>query len=227
MIIPKKYCNYWLLPVLYYLLVIVQCSAQDKDLIQFSGIVVEADSLIPVPFTHIIIKNSNRGTIADYYGYFSFVAKKKDTVIFSGTGYKKARYIIPDTLSGNKYSLIQVLSFDTIVMKETVIYPWPSVEQFKKVFLSNNIPDDDLQRAKKNLAQEEMKEKFETMSMDGSMNYKAQMQQQSNRLYWAGQYPSNNLLNPIAWAQFIKAWREGKLKIQGANEKKSKEQEDK
>src|ERR1035437_8762946 len=156
--------------------------SQDKDLIQFSGIVVEADSLIPVPFTRIIIKNSNRGTIADFYGYFSFVAKKKDTIIFSATGYKKSHYAIPDTLSGSKYSLIQILSFDTILIKETVIYPWPSVNEFKKVFLTNAIPDDDLQRAKKNLAQEEMKEKFETMAMDGSMNYKAHMQQQYSRL---------------------------------------------
>jgi len=225
--ISKKFSKYWLLPVACYLLSFAHCFAQDKDLIQFSGIVVEADSLIPVPFTRIIIKNSNRGTIADFYGYFSFVAKKKDTIIFSGLGYKKAVYAIPDTLTGNKYSLIQVLRFDTIVMTTTVIYPWPSVDEFKKVFLTNAIPDDDLQRAKKNLAKEEMKEKFETMAMDGNMNYKSQMQQQYNRLYWAGQYPSNNLLNPIAWAQFIKAWREGKLKIQGPNEKKSKELEDK
>lgn len=219
------YRKYWLLTVVYCLLSIVHCSAQDKDLIQFSGIVVEADSLIPVPFTRIIIKNSNRGTIADFYGYFSFVAKKKDTIIFSATGYKKSHYAIPDTLSGSKYSLIQILSFDTILIKETVIYPWPSVNEFKKVFLTNAIPDDDLQRAKKNLAQEEMKEKFETMAMDGSMNYKAHMQQQYSRLYWAGQYPPNNLLNPFAWAQFIKAWREGKLKVKSPKE--TKELEDK
>jgi hypothetical protein len=43
------------------------------------------------------------------------------------------------------------------------------------------------------------------------------MQQQYTRLYSAGQgsnnLMSNNLLNPVAWAQFIDAWRKGKLKI--------------
>jgi hypothetical protein len=63
------------------------------------------------------------------------------------------------------------------------------------------------------------------MPMDGSMNYKAHMQQQYSRLYWAGQYPPNNLLNPFAWAQFIKAWREGKLKVKSPKE--TKELEDK
>ena len=193
---------------------------QDKDLIQFSGVIVESDSLRPVPFTKVMIKSSNRGTIADYYGYFSFVAKKKDTIIFSALGYKKNQYIIPDTLSGNKYSLIQTLSMDTILLPTAVIYPWPTPEQFKEVFLKAPLRDDDLERARKNLARQEMKEKFETMPMDGSMNYKSTMQQYQSRLYWAGQYPPNNLLNPFAWAQFVKMWREGKLKIKGGDDKR-------
>jgi hypothetical protein len=192
--------------------------AQERELIQFSGIVVEADSLKPVPFTKIIIKHSNRGTLADFYGYFSFVAQEKDTIVFSATGYKKSQYIIPDTLSGNKYSLIQLLQQDTIFLKETVIYPWPTKEQFKEVFMNMKIPDDDLERAKKNLEREEIKEKFETLAMDGSMNYKGYQQQYQSKLYWAGQYPPNNILNPFAWAQFVKMWREGKLKIKKENE---------
>ncbi|MBI4929542.1 MAG: carboxypeptidase-like regulatory domain-containing protein [Bacteroidetes bacterium] len=196
--------------------------SQDKDLIQFSGVIVENDSLKPVPFTKVIIKSSGRGTLADFYGYFSFVAQKKDTIIFSGIGYKKSQFIIPDTLSGNKYSLIQVLHFDTILLKETIIYPWPTREQFKEVFLNMKVPDDDLARAKKNLDREEMKEQYENMGMDGSMNYKASQQQYQSRLYWAGQYPPNNLLNPFAWAQFVKMWREGKLKIKPGNEDKEK-----
>lgn len=192
--------------------------SQDRDLIQFSGVVVEADSLKPVPFTKIMIKNSNRGTLADFYGYFSFVAQIKDTIVFSAMGYKKSQYVIPDSLTGNKYSLIQLLQQDTILLKETVIYPWPTKEQFKEVFLNMKIPDDDLERAKKNLEREEIKEKAETLAMDGSMNYKASQQQYQSRLYWAGQYPPNNLLNPFAWAQFVKMWREGKLKIKSRNE---------
>ena len=196
------------------------CFSQDKDLIQFSGVVVEIDSLRPVPFTKVIIKSSNRGTISDYYGYFSFVAQKKDTIIFSGIGYKKSQFIISDSLAGNKYSLIQVLRYDTILLRESVIFPWPTREQFKEVFLNMKVPDDDLARAKKNLDREEMKEQYENMGMDAGMNYKASMQQYQSRLYWAGQYPPNNLLNPFAWAQFVKLWREGKLKIKSPNESK-------
>ena len=184
----------------------------EKDLIQFSGVVIDGDSLKPLPFTSIITKNANRGTVSDYYGYFSFVANKNDTIEFSALGYKKAMFIIPDTLHINKYSLIQVLRNDTFFLKETIVYPWPTKEQFKEAFLKLNIPDDDLERARKNLARAEMKERFEGISMDGSLNYKNQMEQQNSKLYYAGQLPPNNLLNPIAWAKFIEAWQNGDFK---------------
>ena len=75
------------------------------------------------------------------------------------------------------------------------------------------IPDDDLERAKKNLARAEMQVLYENMPMDGSMNFRNQMQAQQSKLYYAGgQLPPNNLLNPIAWAKFIEAWQNGDYK---------------
>ena len=184
----------------------------NRELIQFSGVVLTGDSLTPVPFVNIIIKNSYRGTTSDYFGYFSFVARKLDTIIFSVVGYKKGRFIIPDSLSINRYSLIQVLVNDTILLKETVIFPWPTKEQFKNAFMSLNIPDDDLERASQNLARAEMKERYDATGMDASMNFTNYMQYQTSKLYFAGQFSPSNLLNPIAWAKFIKAWKNGELK---------------
>lgn len=184
-------------------------NAQDRDLVQFSGVVVTSDSLQPVPFASIIVKNTYRGTISDYFGFFSFVAKMNDTIEFSSVGFRKAMFIIPDTLTENRYSLIQVLMRDTVLLKEAVIYPWPTREQFKQAFLSLAVPDDDLQRARKNLEKQRLQEIAENLPPDGSLTYKYQMQQQYARLYTVGQLPKNNLLNPIAWAQFIKAWQNG------------------
>ena len=71
----------------------------DDDLVQFSGIVITADSLKPVSFTNIIVIDSRRGTTCDYFGYFSFVAQKNDTILFSAIGYKTATFVIPDTIT--------------------------------------------------------------------------------------------------------------------------------
>src|SRR3954471_4109410 len=183
-----------------------------RDLVQFSGIIVEGDSLKPVPYTSILIKGSSRGTVSDYFGYFSFVAQKQDTVEFSAIGFTDAVFVIPDTLSTSKYSLIQVLRSDTIHLKETVIYAWPTKEQFKASFLRLNLPEDDMARVGKNMARADMKEKMLGMAMDASMNYKYSQQQYQSKLYYAGQLPPNNLLNPVAWAKFIKAWQNGDFK---------------
>lgn len=185
---------------------------QERKLIQFSGVIVSADSLKPVPFCNIIIKGKNRGTISDYYGYFSFVAQKGDTVQFSSIGFKKARFVIPDSLAGKAYSLIQTMSADTVMLAEAVVYPWPTKEQFRQAFLDLRLPDDDMVFAQRNLEQAAMKERIEAMGMDGSMNFRYAMQQRTAQLYHAGQLPPNNLLNPIAWYKFIKAWQEGAFK---------------
>lgn len=191
--------------------------AQEKpinDLVQFSGVVVTSDSLNPVPFTSIIIKNTYRGTVSDYFGFFSFVAKMKDTIEFSAIGFKKAVFIVPDTITDSRCSLIQLLKADTILLREVVIFPWPTLEQFKEAFLNLRVPDDDLARAQSNLNKREMNLLAGKMTMDGSMNFRNQMQLQSSRLYYAGQVPTTNLLNPIAWAKFVQAWQNGEFRKQ-------------
>ncbi len=196
---------------------ILQAQPGDEELIQFSGIVVTADSVRPVPYTNIVIKNTWRGTVADYYGYFSFVAHKNDTVIFSSVGYKKGEFVIPDTIHGDRYSLIRVMSSDTIMLSQTVIYPWPSREDFKEAFLKFDVPDDDYERARKNLDSEFLRDIASSIPMDGSMNYKWSQQLYQDKLYYIGQTQPITILNPFAWAQFIKAWKDGKFKRKDRN----------
>ncbi len=187
-------------------------SQSSKEIIQFSGVVVSEDSLQPVPFCTIIDQETKRGTTSDYYGYFSFVAQKGDSIVFSSIGYKKNNFTIPDTLTSNKYSLIQVMYSDTIMLKTAVIYPWPSKEQFAKAFVEADIPNDDYQRAMSNLSRSQLNERMEFTPMDGALNFKWQQQQIQSKLYYAGQYAPNSLLNPFAWTKFIEAWKRGDFK---------------
>ncbi|MBK9480145.1 MAG: carboxypeptidase-like regulatory domain-containing protein [Bacteroidetes bacterium] len=200
------------------LIILISCSfvfvqaQQNKKLIQFSGVVVNGDSLQPIPFVNIMIKNSYHGTVSDYYGYFSFVAQESDVIEFSALGYKKSTFTIPDSLEESRYSLIQMLNGDTILLSTAIIYPWPTKEQFKQAFINLELPNDDMARAQRNLEREAMRQRGESMSMDGAMNQKYYLQQRNSRLYYAGQLPPNNLLNPIAWAKFIQAWKNGDFK---------------
>lgn len=189
-----------------------------NDLVQFSGVVVTADSLRPVPFANIAVSQTGRGTTSDYWGFFSIVVHKNDLISFSAVGYKPGLFRIPDTLTENRYSLIQVMSSDTIMLTETVIYPWPSKEQFRHAFLTLEIPDDDIEIARRNLAYMEMREIHgrnydpERYGYTPGQSYRNYASNQADKLYYNGQTMPNNLLNPIAWAKFIKAWKRGDFK---------------
>ncbi|MFT4752867.1 MAG: hypothetical protein ACI85Q_000403 [Salibacteraceae bacterium] len=183
-----------------------------KEVIQFSGVILDGDSLQPVPFTTIFVLQRHTGTTADANGIFSFAAQTGDSIKFTSIGFKDAFFVIPDTLNTKKYSLIQLMSSDTLLLRTHMVYPWPSKEQFKEEFLNTRIPTDDLDRANANLAQSEMRERMQNMPGSGSENFKYENYRQSQQVYYNGQYPTWSILNPIAWAQFIKAWDNGEFK---------------
>lgn len=183
-----------------------------RKMIQFSGAVITADSLKPVRYAHIYIKGSRRGSAANFYGFFSFIAHTGDTIVFSAQGYKNSEYRIPDTLRSAHYSMYQMMQTDTILLQETVIYPWPTIEALEYAIVNTPVPETDYDRAMKNLEREKLKELGLNMAMDGSMNYRNQISNVVQKSYYNGQYMPISILNPFAWAKFFKAWEEGKFK---------------
>jgi hypothetical protein len=192
----------------------VQNQDDNASLVQFSGMTITADSLNPVPYARIVDIHSHRGTTSDINGYFSFVAHKNDTVIFTALGFKPASFIIPDTITKQRYSLIQLMSSDTLTLAAAYIFPWPTLEDFKRAFVEIKIPDDDLEIARKNLLASDIRMRAEEYPMDANMNYRNYIDNQTSKLYYFGQQQPFNIFNPFAWAKFIKAWKDGKFKSQ-------------
>jgi len=180
-------------------------------LVQFSGVVV-TDSLMPVPFTRIIVRHTYRGTMSDVYGFFSFVAQEGDTLLFNAVGFKRSQYVIPFDLGDQKYSMIHVMNEDTVMLGEMAVYPWPSPAQFRDAFLNLRLPDDDYQLAMKNLSPAEMVQRMENLPPDAYQSFSYAMAMDRTKLYNAGGTPTINLFNPIAWAQFVQAWQNGAYK---------------
>lgn len=178
-----------------------------RKVLQFSGMVIDADSLYPIPFVAIVIKGTQRGVYSTGSGYYSIVAQENDTIEFYSLGYKTGLYVLPDTFSSTQVNHVQTLKMDTVLMSEMVVYPWPSRDKFKSAFLAVEVPDDDMERARMNLAQQRMMAAANTVSADGGQAYRNQMQQQTDKNYYAGQYQPNNLLNPVAWSRFIQSLR--------------------
>ena len=106
------------------------------------------------------------------------------------------------------------MTADTLTLAAAFIFPWPTYEDFKRAFIETKIPDDDLEIARKNLLAADIRMRAENYPMDANMNYRNFIDNQTSKLYYFGQVQPFNILNPFAWAQFIKAWKDGKFKSQ-------------
>lgn len=185
---------------------------QPNPLIQLSGLVVSIDSLRPLPLVSIRIKNSSKGTFTDEGGFFSFVVKKTDTIIFSFIGYKSVEYIVPANLQRTKYSIIQPLAEDTIYLNTAVIRSYPTPDEFDYYFVKATIPDAYYEASTRNLRKKTLENIAQSMSMDGSESQQYAAQQQAYRYYYNGQLPPNRIFDPFAWGQFFEAWKRGDYK---------------
>lgn len=211
MIFVKKNLLKFLLPLLL-LPFVAGAQNAERRIIQFSGYALTSDSLMGVPFAHITVLNQGRIAEAGPDGFFSFAARVGDTLFFTSVGYKPAYYIIPVDLKGDKFSVIQLMTKTDYYMAPIIIYPWGDREGFKQAFKDLRLPDDDLERARKNLERERLAELGEKLEMDGREAGSISLRNNSAKTYYYKQGPSQNIFNPLAWAEFIRAWKNGDFK---------------
>ena len=184
-----------------------------KEVIQFSGVVVDEDSTSTGMFgVHVYVPTVGRGTVTNQYGYFSLPVLEGDSLVVSAIGYQKQHFIIPGN-QGDSYAVLVEMVVDTTVLSTVEIFPYPTEELFKEAILALNLPVDDMSQVD-NLGQEVLARMAENMSMDASQNYKYYMNQQFYELHnaYSQQRFNNPLLSPINWATFIKSLRKGDLK---------------
>lgn len=184
-----------------------------KDsVVQLFGVVMTADSLKGIPSVSIVVKGQNRGTITNDQGVFSIVVLKGDAVEFTSIGYKPQLVSIPKNLQGNQHSVIQLMVNDTIYLPATIIKPRISKEQFERDFVNTKIPDDDITIARNNNNQATRRLLMANLPSDGREASNQYLRQSANKLYYSGQVAPQNIFNPFAWNEFIKAWKRGDFK---------------
>jgi hypothetical protein len=181
------------------------------SVVQLYGIVMTADSLVGIPAVNIIVKGQNRGTMTNNQGVFSIVVLKGDVVEFTHVSYKPKTITIPKNLEGNQHSVVQLMIQDTVYLPATIIKPRPTPEQFARD-LNTKVPDDDIEIARQNTSTAKRRALMSTIPGDGGEATSMQMRNAANRASYAGQVPPQNLFNPAAWAEFIKAWKRGDYK---------------
>lgn len=189
-----------------------QASPYRDSVVQLYGVVMTADSLQGVPSCSVIVEGKGRGTITSYDGVFSIAVLKGDKITFSSIGFKNRSIQIPLNLDGNQYSVIQLLVSDTAYLPATILKPRPTREQFERDFVNNKVADDLYETARKNTDEAQRRILINSLPADGKEAINYQLRQQASKAYYSGQVPPMNILNPAAWADFIKAWKRGDFK---------------
>lgn len=182
------------------------------DVIQISGMVVTGDSLSPLPFATVFRKRDLRGIMTDANGFFSIPALENDTITVSSVGFITQEFSVPDDLEFNRMNVVQPLGRDTIEIDQAFIYPWPTRERFREEFLELQLTADAFTIGQQRLNAADIYDRLMEVGRDGSEVYSYTVQQQAQQNYYQGQLAPISLFNPIAWAKFVEAIRNGSLK---------------
>jgi hypothetical protein len=181
-----------------------------KDsVVQLYGVIMTSDSLKAIPSASIVVKGRNQGTYSNEQGVFSIVVLKGDQVEFSSIGYKSFTLNVPDTFRGNQYSIIQLMVQDAQYLAVTIIKPRPTREQFERDFINTHVPDDDIEIARQNTDAAKRRVLARTIPASATEAASYYLKQNAQRYYYQGQAPPQNIFNPVAWADFIQAWKRG------------------
>ena len=209
----KKIIQY----VLFFLfLVPVAAKAQFEtykdSVVQLYGVIMSADSLKALPSVSVVVKGRNQGTVSSEQGVFSIPILRGDVIEFTSVGYKPKVVTIPKNLVGNEQSMIQLMVEDTVYLPATIIKKRPSREEFERDFVTASVPDDQQEIARQNLSESNRRALLAVYPTDGREATNYYLKQNAQKYYSAGQLPPQNLFNPLAWAEFIKAWKQGDFK---------------
>lgn len=182
--------------------------AQDKNqsnrLVQFSGIVTDADSNMVVPYVTITnLSNKGQKYSANYQGFFSFVVNPGDTVMFSAVGFTSKTLVLPKIIADNKYTAMVQIKSEIVYLKTVRVNPWATVEEFNKDFLSLKVADDDMAIAKKNLSRQSINGMKLTLPRDGQEIANSNYRYNFDRMMNVNMRQTNPLLNPFAWGKLM------------------------
>lgn len=100
----------------------LQSKAQET--IHISGIVVDKDSVTPVPFAYALNRVSNKGIVVSSTGTFEMDVRYNDSLLFSHLGYKPYKLKISDyahKIENNSLQLKIILSAKSYALNEMTV----------------------------------------------------------------------------------------------------------
>jgi hypothetical protein len=195
----------YLFGILFFLALATMAFAQSNEhpLVQFSGVTRDADTTRSiVPYVNITNLTTNKQVfISNYQGYFSFVAHEQDSLLFTSVGYSPVKLVIPANVSKQSLVMNVFMKAQITNLPMVHIFPWATVDEFRKDFLALKVADDDLEVARKNLSAESIRALRNSMPRTGREGFSIQ---DFHNSVVNSHSITNPLLNPFAWGSLVK-----------------------
>ncbi|MFT4834003.1 MAG: hypothetical protein ACI83W_000359 [Marinoscillum sp.] len=183
--------------------------ALPKSIIQFTGVVFAPDSNSVIPGVHVYVPIAGRGTTSNPYGFFSLPVLEGDSIIFSSIGFKRQYYIVPKHDPATSLKVIITMEEDLTLLKEVEVFPYPTEAMFKEAVLSLEMPyQSQYDNLNAWMGSDYMSSAYARLPASANSNHQYYMQMQMRSLQNKYQAPQSNLLNPFAWAKFIKTLKD-------------------
>lgn len=187
-------------------------SGSREKFVQVTGIVVDYN-YTPLGGVTVISQKLRRAAITEAVnGIYSLTSVPGDTILFRAVGYKRYHSIIPEDYKEKTCNIDIMLQVDTVTIEDVTILPWRTYDEFisDMTKAKDYDPVDDFYA--ENIESIYISiAKASSLNISGHSAYRTAMQQNFDNMRYKGQLPVNNLLNPFAWAKFIKSIKDGSI----------------
>ena len=187
-----------------------------QKVVIFTGRVLGGKQAEALPGAYIFIPKAGKGTLSDNSGYFALPVYPGDSILFKYLGYKDQYYIVPRRLAEETYSAIVLLKEDVRTLAEVKVYPYATLEEFKRAIVELKLPDAE---ARENLARNTDSEYLARLAaatpMSAGSNYRNFMNQQLFGRESAQNRSSVTMspfLNPFAFLSLFRDVKSGRFK---------------
>jgi len=178
--------------------------------VQVSGMVVTGDSLAPLPYATVFRTRDQRGTTTDFNGFFSLPALAGDTLRISTVGFVGRALVVP--AGSDRFNAVLPLLRDTVTLGTATVNPWPSRERFREEFMALTMAPDAYTIANERLDPVALFDRLAYIEPDAAEVGRTWSTAQAQQAAALGTMPTVSVLNPAAWAAFIRALRSGELR---------------
>lgn len=175
----------------------------NKNVVQFTGIVVDSDGVSQLPGVNIYVPNSGRGTSTNVYGYFSMPTLIGDEIVVSIVGYEKQYFTVPKG-ENDRVNVLFKMKEDTTFLENVDIGLFPSERLFKEAILAMNMPDESKMFSDR-LDGAALSTMLGSVPFDASLNARYYFDQQFYNLQNSYGPVANPFLNPFNWSRFFKS----------------------